>query len=751
MHLGGDEDEEVRLIQSSSDQPTSLSSSATVSIVQSKEVKEVKEETSNKEQRTVVVIGSGDDAKEEARPVNIIENPLSETIRSTLSSESKEESMVMKTASSSYSESTREVVTKKTSVMETVEAASVQQSQEASETFTNKSSTETFSEQKSSAKSEFSSAQQMVINSISDLKISTEEVESKEGRSLAAVSTSGEVQETNTEKSSAVADMISEFMEEDSGITSSSREVKSDVSTSMTDSKLLEGKREEINELMTSSSSKSSTSATTMESSSFSSSTVQESSSSKVTSGNLETLMSEKMEEMGAMTASSMQSMASSSSSSSSSTTSVVQETSSTSGVHLEGRMEEVSSTSSTSQQRVESSSFTSTVEESTSSSTASSLLKAEQLEALMGRATEEMGATSSSSVEQSSSSSLSSSVVQSSSMQGADGEKVVSTSSLQVKQILASVKSPSSFPPFQTAANTASAVKTVDGEEVERTEEGVAMREELVGKVVEKVDGKVESQEARLVEMEGERREGGEVVQHRREEQFTEMENSVTKVDPPVDLIDKEKEDEQRHSQNLEGDLLEDEKNCKDEEEDEDLPPPPPSMVDDFPPPPPTDSSPPPPIQEDEDDDLPPPEVPTEEDLLPPPVRDLSPPPPNQDQLPGEDNEAQPAPPSSLNLLPEAQSVPSSLPASSNSSVPTSTSSASYLALVSPTGFAPRPDETEARKAFTTRYLDSIFSEHGCQLKHLLSSLLGGQENEEKENQSPSSSEDEGDSQAAR
>ena len=750
MHLGGDEDEEVRLIQSSSDQPTSLSSSATVSIVQSKEVKEVKEETSNKEQRTVVVIGSGDDAKEEARPVNIIENPLSETIRSTLSSESKEESMVMKTASSSYSESTREVVTKKTSVMETVEAASVQQSQEASETFTNKSSTETFSEQKSSAKSEFSSAQQMVINSISDLKISTEEVESKEGRSLAAVSTSGEVQETNTEKSSAVADMISEFMEEDSGITSSSRDVKSDVSTSMTDSKLVEGKREEINELMTSSSSKSSTSATTMESSSFSSSTVQESSSSKVTSGNLNTLMSEKMEEMGAMTESSMQSMASSSSSFTSSATSVVQETSSTSNVHLEGRMEEVGSTSSTSQQRVESSSFTSTVEESTSSSTASSLLKAEQLEALMGRATEEMGATSSSSVEQSSSSS-SSSVVQTSSVQGTDGEKVVSTSSLQVKQILASVKSPSSFPPFQTAANTASAVKTVDGEEVERTEEGVAMREELVGKMVEKEDGKVESQEARLVEMEGERREGGEVVQHRREEQFTEMENSVTKVDPPVDLIDKEKEDEQRHSQNLEGDLLEDEKNCKDEEEDEDLPPPPPSMVDDFPPPPPTDSSPPPPIQEDEDDDLPPPEVPTEEDLLPPPVRDLSPPPPNQDQLPGEDNEAQPPPPSSLNLLPEAQSVPSSLPASSNSSVPTSTSSASYLALVSPTGFAPRPDETEARKAFTTRYLDSIFYEHRCQLKHLLSSLLGGQENEEKENQSPSSSEDEGDSQAAR
>ena len=744
MHLGGDEDEEVRLIQSSSDQPTSLSSSATVSIVQSKEVKEVKEETSNKEQRTVVVIGSGDDAKEEARPVNIIENPLSETIRSTLSSESKEESMVMKTASSSYSESTREVVTKKTSVMETVEAVSVQQ--EASETFTNKSSTETFSEQKSSAKSEFSSAQQMATTSISDLKISAEEGESKEGRSsLAAVSTGGELPETNTEKSSAVADMISEFLEEDSGTTSSSRDVKSDDSTSMTDSKLVEGKREEINELMTSSSSKSSTSATIMESSSFSSSTVQESSSSKVTSGNLETLMSEKMEEMGAMTASSMQSMASSSSSTSS-TTSVVQETSSTSNVHLEGRMEEVGSTSSTSQQSVESSSFTSTVEESTSSSMASSLLKAEQLEALMGRATEEMGATSSSSVEQSSSSSSSSSVVQTSSVQGADGEKVVSTSSLKVKQILASVKSPSSFPPFQTAANTASTVKTVDGEEVERVEEGVAMREELVGKMVEKADGKVESQEARLVEMEGERREGGEVVQHRREEQFTEMENSVTKVDPPVDLIDKEKEDEQRHSQNINGDLLEDEKNCKDEEEDEDLPPPPPSMVDDFPPPPPTDSSPPPPIQEDEDDDLPPPEVPTEEDLLPPPVRDLSPPPPNQDQLPGEDNEAQPAPPSSLNLLPEAQSVPSSLPASS-----TCTSSASYLALVSPTGFAPRPDETEARKAFTTRYLDSIFSEHRCQLQHLFSSLLGGQENEEKENQSPSSSEDEGDSQAAR
>ena len=32
--------------------------------------------------------------------------------------------------------------------------------------------------------------------------------------------------------------------------------------------------------------------------------------------------------------------------------------------------------------------------------------------------------------------------------------------------------------------------------------EEGVAMREELVGKMVEKAEGKVESQEARLVEM---------------------------------------------------------------------------------------------------------------------------------------------------------------------------------------------------------------------------------------------------------
>merc|ERR550534_421162 len=141
----------------------------------------------------------------------------------------------------------------------------------------------------------------------------------------------------------------------------------------------------------------------------------------------------------------------------------------------------------------------------------------------------EDLGATTkSSSVQQSSSSSTSSSsVVQSTSMQGEDGEKVVSTSSLQ------------------TATNSASAVKTVDGEEVERVEEGVAMREEVVAKMVEQADGKVESQEARLVEMEGERREGGEVVQHRREEQFTEMENSVTKVDPPVDLIDKEKEDE--------------------------------------------------------------------------------------------------------------------------------------------------------------------------------------------------------------
>ena len=44
------------MIQSSSEQPSSLSS-ASVSIVQ-RESKEVKEETNNKEQRTVVVIGS---------------------------------------------------------------------------------------------------------------------------------------------------------------------------------------------------------------------------------------------------------------------------------------------------------------------------------------------------------------------------------------------------------------------------------------------------------------------------------------------------------------------------------------------------------------------------------------------------------------------------------------------------------------------------------------------------------------------
>jgi hypothetical protein len=76
--------------------------------------------------------------------------------------------------------------------------------------------------------------------------------------------------------------------------------------------------------------------------------------------------------------------------------------------------------------------------------------------------------------------------------------------------------------------------------------------------------------------------------------------------------------------------------------------------------------------------------------------------------------------------------SSPTTAPASSSPSLPTSSSSASYLALVSPTGFAPRPDETEARKAFTT------------------SLLGGGQEVAEKENQTPSSSEDEGDSQVA-
>ena len=52
-------------------------------------------------------------------------------------------------------------------------------------------------------------------------------------------------------------------------------------------------------------------------------------------------------------------------------------------------------------------------------------------------------------------------------------------------------------------------------------------------------VQESVESQEARLVEMEGERREGGEVVQHRREQQFTEMENKVE----PADRMEKQKD----------------------------------------------------------------------------------------------------------------------------------------------------------------------------------------------------------------
>ena len=284
-------------------------------------------------------------------------------------------------------------------------------------------------------------------------------------------------------------------------------------------------------------------------------------------------------------------------------------------------------------------------------------------------------------------------------------------------------------------------------------------MREEVVGKVVEQADGKVESQEARLVEMEGERREGGEVVQHRREEQFTETENSVTKAEP-ADRIEKQM-DEDREEPNFKQEILDDLKNSKveQEDEDEDLPPPPPSVVEDFPPPPPTDDTLPPPVQDDEDD-LPPP-VPAEEDeLLPPPVTEIFIPPPEQEctGIPQCGEEQPLPPPSFLNLSsnpseaqPLTSNSPTTAPTSSSPSLPTSSSSASYLALVSPTGFAPRPDETEARKAFTTRYLDSIFYEHRCQLKHLFSSLLGGQENEEKENQSPSSSEDEGDSQAAR
>ena len=229
-------------------------------------------------------------------------------------------------------------------------------------------------------------------------------------------------------------------------------------------------------------------------------------------------------------------------------------------------------------------------------------------------------------------------------------------------------------------------------------------MREEVVAKMVEQADGKVESQEARLVEMEGERREGGEVVQHRREEQFTETENSVTNVEP-ADRIEKQMDEDK--------DLKNSKVEHEDGEEDEDLPPPPPSAVEDFPPPPPTDETLPPPVQDDEDDLLPPP-VPAEEDeLLPPPVTEIFLPPPEQEctGFPGGCNE-QPLPPTSLNLSPNPSEVqpltsssPTTAPASSSPSLPTSSSSASYLALVSPTGFAPRPDETEARKAFTTRY----------------------------------------------
>ena len=246
--------------------------------------------------------------------------------------------------------------------------------------------------------------------------------------------------------------------------------------------------------------------------------------------------------------------------------------------------------------------------------------------------------------------------------------------------------------------------------------EEGVAMREEVVGKVVEQTDGKMESQEARLVEMEGERREGGEVVQHRREEQFTETENSVTKVEPAADMIEKQK-DEEREEPNFKQEILDDLKSSKveqeDEEEDEDLPPPPPSVVEDFPPPPPTDDTLPPPVQDDEDD-LPPP-VPAEEDeLLPPPVTEIFIPPPEQEctGIPQCGEEQPLPPPSFLNLSsnpseaqPLTSNSPTTVPTSSSPSLPTSSSSASYLALVSPTGFAPRPDETEARKAFTTRY----------------------------------------------
>ena len=250
-----------------------------------------------------------------------------------------------------------------------------------------------------------------------------------------------------------------------------------------------------------------------------------------------------------------------------------------------------------------------------------------------------------------------------------------------------------------------------VDGEEVERVEEGVAMREEVVGKVVEQADGKVDSQEARLVEIEGERREGGEVVQHRREEQFTDTEDSVTKVEP-AQRLEKQNDDDRENDPNVMLETLDDLTTTKveqDEEDDEDLPPPPPSVVEDFPPPPPTEDTLPPPVLDD-DDDLPPP-VPGEEDdtdLLPPPVQEFS-------LLPPQQENQQPLPPASLNLSsnpsevqPLTSSSPTTAPTSSSPSLPTP-SSASYLALVSPTGFAPRPDETEARKAFTTRYHHSL------------------------------------------
>ena len=54
-------------------------------------------------------------------------------------------------------------------------------------------------------------------------------------------------------------------------------------------------------------------------------------------------------------------------------------------------------------------------------------------------------------------------------------------------------------------------------------------------------VQESVESQEARLPEMEDERREGGEAVQHRREQQFTDMENKVE----PADRMEKQKDED--------------------------------------------------------------------------------------------------------------------------------------------------------------------------------------------------------------